>query len=138
MIMILENNKKYPYGSPSQVMNEQFIEFYDLELQIVISELKDTLTPSLISSEACQIVLQLMMQNADYTRKNGKSEKGTANAKQLIRLFELVSKFNKFTGDMNTFQLQNNEFYAKLIAERKKNRALQTIIDNIKNAEEWK
>lgn len=135
--MILENNRKFPYGSPSQVMNEQFIEFYDLELQIVISELKNTLEPSLISSEACQIVLQLMMQNAEYTKKNGKSEKGTTNAKQLIRLFELVSKFNTMAGDMNTFQLQNNAFYAKLITERKKNQDLQKIIDNIKNAEEW-
>lgn len=125
------------YASPHKSVTEDFVEFYELELQLVLSELTDTLSPSIISSEACQIVLQLMIQNAEYIKKNGKSEKANANAKQLKRLFELVSKFNEFTSNMNTLQLQNKEFYSKMIAEKIKNVDIQKKLDAIKSAEEW-
>lgn len=130
--------KERKYSQEYKQSDDSLLEFYDTQLQIVMSEMTDTLKPSVLSSEACQIVLQLMMQNAEYTKKYGKSDRANENAAQLKRLFILVSQLNEATGAMNTLKLQNKSFYAKLLAERELRVKLQVQLDNITKAEQWK
>lgn len=103
--------------------------FQEVDLEIIISETIDVLSPSVISMEATQIVLQMMIQNSEHTQKFGKSEKARASAKKLIRLYELISKFNSMTGDMNTLKLQNKEFYIKMNLAQKEADQLRNKLD---------
>lgn len=125
------------YGSPNKVALENLLEFYTADLQITISQMVDTLSPAVLSMEAVQIVLQMMIQNTEYVQKNGKSEKANESAKKLMKLFECVTKLNKITGDMNTLQLQNKEFYVKMKLAQKENIELKQRLQNIVDAENF-
>lgn len=103
--------------------------FQETDLQIIISETIDTLAPSVISMEAMQIVFQMMIQNTEHIQKFGKSEKSNASVKKLTRLYELISKFNSMTGDMNTLKLQNKEFYIKMNLAQKEADQLRNKLD---------
>lgn len=120
--------------SLSKTALQNLVEFCEADLQIVISETVETLEPTTMSMEACQIVLQMMIQVSEHAQKFGKNERGEKASKQLIRLFELVNGLNKFMGNLNTLKLQNREFYTKMKLAQKEAAALRVKLDDVEKS----
>jgi hypothetical protein len=126
-----------PFGSPKQALHEQLFQFYDIELQQMSSEIIDTLEPSVISMEATQLVLQMLIELAEHIKLRGQSDRAGKSAKRLTRLLELICKFDKVTGNMAKLKTDNRELWQMIYKLRAEKQALQTKIDNIIAAEQF-
>ena len=133
--MILENDNEH---KKTKKRLEEIAAVQDSEIQLLQAQLTDTLEPAKASSEACQIVLQLLMKNTDHRRKFGNTEAAMESAAQLKRLFTLITQLNGLTGQLNEMKLHNRTLHVKLTQLWHLNNDLHQQLNDIKSAEDWK
>jgi hypothetical protein len=119
------------FGSPTKALIDNLLRFYDLEMGMMSNDLIDSLTPSIKSMEAIQIILQMQLELADYIKEKGKSDKALKSAKRLLKLYDCVQFLNRLTGDLNTLQLTNRDIYSKIQLLRVENADIKKQLSNM-------
>lgn len=116
---------------------ENLMSFYDFELGAIANELSETLTPSVISMQVIQLIIQMQIEMADFIKKNGKSDRAEKSARRLMDIYSLMVKLNSFTGEMNAMKLRNREIIGKYKLLIQENIELKRKLKTVEDAENY-
>ena len=110
------------------------VDFKNIELGLLESEMQDVLEPSLLLSQITYIHTEMLSELFDYIKKNKPSERLTASKERLLNLLTKTEKLNSMTNKMQTLKLFNRELVVKLQLLRVENDELRKQLKNISDA----
>ena len=110
------------------------VDFKNIELGLLESEMQDVLEPSLLLSQITYIHTEMLSELFDYIRKNKPSERLTASKERLLNLLTKTEKLNSMTNKMQTLKLFNRELVVKLQLLGVENDELRKQLKNISDA----
>jgi len=85
----------------------------NLELELLNSELTDTLSPSIMLSEMSSIFLSMLMENQQFVQKNGMTSKAKESRDRLLRLLEISKDLDGISTSNYNLKATNRLIHAE-------------------------
>lgn len=89
------------------------LEIQGYEAAIILTDLEDVLMPDVLISQAAQILLQMLMEQNEHQKKNGRSKKSDLFRDRLTKLLEINKELGNLSSANQRLKYQNRYIAAR-------------------------
>jgi len=106
----------------------------DLEKLALENELKDVLTPSVSQSELTLLIIEMLLEQNQFVKKNGNTDRAKKSKERLLKILDLNQSVDKISIDNNSLKNINRQLHMYYQKLRIENMELKLKLDGMEKA----
>lgn len=117
---------------------EDGVDMKEVEINLLLSEMKDTTRPNILLLQLVQYVIQMLIELNEYQQKNKLTERMLSSKDRLVKMLDITSELNGMGDKMHSLKLANKFMIGKMSLLRIENSDLRKELKGVEDAHNYK